>query len=343
VDSLLATTVKVWSYGTSTREPARKHTVSMLRRPLSKRLRLLIKRLAARRSFWRRLFWIVGLLIVVVIAIWGLFGTGAGVVETKTTHYSHYGGETRKEVDVSRTLVGPKSTWEWYSLLLPVSVPLIITWYSARERVQTDLRAHDEALQTYLSEITKLMGADRDADRDLGDREQNNVTPTLVRGDPAQNGVAPTLVRARTLTLLGRLNLPRLERRGLVSDAIRKRHIVRFLYEVDLVKDNPSVVGLEAADLSYADLKELELIKANLSEANLSNADLRGAVLSGANLQGADFEVAKVTIEQIKEHIAAAKTLNGATMPDGQKYEKWIKSKEGRQLVAAATVHAGSL
>jgi hypothetical protein len=331
----------------------------MLRRPLSKRLRLLIKRLAARRSFWRRLFWIVGLLIVVVIAIWGLFGTSVGVVKTKTTHYSSYGGETRKVIDVSETLLGPKSTWEWYSLLLPISVPLIITWYSARERVQTDLRVHDEALQTYLSETTKLMGADRD----LGDREQNNVTPTLVRGDPAQNGVAPTLVRARTLTLLGRLNLPRLERRGLVSDAIRKRHIVRFLYEADLVKGNPSVVGLEAADLSYADLKELELIKANLSganlsnadlrgavlseanlsEANLSNADLRGAVLSGANLQGADFEVAKVTKEQIKEHIAAAKPLNGATMPDGQKYEKWLKSKEGRQLVAAATVHAGSL
>src|SRR5215208_2891176 len=312
----------------------------MLRRPLHKRLILLYKRLAARRSFRRRLFWIVGLLIVAVIALRVILWGGVGIQETKTVHFVNPPGEERpiREVETTQTLVGPKSSWEWYALLLPVSVPLLITWYTARERIQTDLRAHDDALKTYLDETTKLMGADRDQ----GDREQNNVTPTLVRGDPAQNGVAPTLIRIRTLTLLERLNLRRFERRGLVSDAIRKRHIVRFLYETDLVKGSPSVVGLEAADLSHADLKELKLSKANLSGANLSNADLRGAELSEtnlseANLLGADLEVAKVTKEQIKGQIAAAKNLNGATMPDGQKYEKWLKSKEGRRVVAEYT------
>jgi hypothetical protein len=28
-----------------------------------------------------------------------------------------------------------------------------------------------------------------------------------------------------------------------------------------------------------------------------------------------------------REKIAAAKSLEGATMPDGQKYEEWLKSK----------------
>jgi hypothetical protein len=215
--------------------------------------------------------------------------------------------------------VDEKSIWDVYALVLPVAVPILIAWYTARERGHTDLRAHDDALQAYLDETTKLMGQDTEP----ADRKQNNVTSTLVR--------------TRTLTLLDRLNLARLERRGLSSDATRKRHIVRFLYEAALVRGNPSGLNLESADLSYADLKELELSEASLSGANLSNADLRGAERSEANLLGANFEVAKVTKEQIKGQIAAAQSLNGATMPDGQTYEKWLKSKEGRRVVAEYT------
>jgi uncharacterized protein YjbI with pentapeptide repeats len=50
-------------------------------------------------------------------------------------------------------------------------------------------------------------------------------------------------------------------------------------------------------------------------------ADLSNANLSGANLKGAD-----VTEEQLDQ----AKSLEGATMPNGQKYEEWLKDKEGR-------------
>jgi len=57
-----------------------------------------------------------------------------------------------------------------------------------------------------------------------------------------------------------------------------------------------------------------QLFKADLSDADLSDADLRGADLSEAN---------GVTNEQL----SAAKSLEGATMPNGQKYEDWVKSR----------------
>ncbi len=52
-------------------------------------------------------------------------------------------------------------------------------------------------------------------------------------------------------------------------------------------------------------------------QANLSGADLRKAVLSGANFSEADLTRAVVTEEQLKE----AKSLQGATMPNGSKHD----------------------
>ena len=45
--------------------------------------------------------------------------------------------------------------------------------------------------------------------------------------------------------------------------------------------------------------------------------------LRGANLSGADLEGTNVTDAQL----ARCRTLKGATMPNGQKYEDWLKSK----------------
>ena len=68
------------------------------------------------------------------------------------------------------------------------------------------------------------------------------------------------------------------------------------------------------------------LIRADLSGTVLSHADLREANLNGANLNGASLASA---IGLTKEQITAAESLEGATMPDGQKYEDWLKDKEG--------------
>jgi uncharacterized protein YjbI with pentapeptide repeats len=65
---------------------------------------------------------------------------------------------------------------------------------------------------------------------------------------------------------------------------------------------------------------------ANLSDANLQKADLRRAKLNGADLSGAHLSGARgITNEELEQQ---ARSLEGATMPDGQKYEDWLKSKD---------------
>jgi uncharacterized protein YjbI with pentapeptide repeats len=99
---------------------------------------------------------------------------------------------------------------------------------------------------------------------------------------------------------------------------------------------------LEGANLSGANLRDAKLSGAFLYDTDLSDADLSGADLSdaqgrfksgarmsgtnldGADLGGADLTKARVTEEQLRE----AKSLEGATMPDGQKYEDWLKSTD---------------
>src|SRR5712691_10692257 len=61
--------------------------------------------------------------------------------------------------------------------------------------------------------------------------------------------------------------------------------------------------NLNKADLCRADLTDAELGNGNLSGANLTNANLSGAYLSGAMIA--------------KEQLEQAKSLKGATMPDG--------------------------
>jgi uncharacterized protein YjbI with pentapeptide repeats len=112
------------------------------------------------------------------------------------------------------------------------------------------------------------------------------------------------------------------------------------LREADLGEANLSDTFLPNADLRYArlidtDLSGAYLYGANLSYANLSGARLSRANLREANLRGADVIVANlghadlrgargVTNEQLEQQ---ARILEGATMPNGQKYEDWLKSK----------------
>jgi uncharacterized protein YjbI with pentapeptide repeats len=71
---------------------------------------------------------------------------------------------------------------------------------------------------------------------------------------------------------------------------------------------------LSAADPSNIDSSNDHLTPSNLRGADLSNADLSGAYLTGAGVS--------------EEQLDTCKSLQGATMPNGQQYEDWLKSKE---------------
>ena len=99
------------------------------------------------------------------------------------------------------------------------------------------------------------------------------------------------------------------------------------LREADLCEAVLNKANLRGANLGLASLREADLSEANLIGANLIGADLSGADLSeanllradlrGANLSGANLRVAKVTDEQLLQ----AKSLKGATRPDGTKHD----------------------
>jgi hypothetical protein len=192
----------------------------------------------------------------------------------------------------------------------------------ARESAQEDL------LQAYFERMGDLL------------TEQNLVDPD--REELRQ------LAKAQTLAVL-----PRLDRR-------RKGALLRFLSEAELIqplpvskrpskgrlsKEGEPIVRLRGADLRGAELHNAVLYRAVFRGATLTGADLTGADLpeanlvadlTGADLTGADLrgavlyqEVGKQTIraEVTAKQLEAAKCLNGATMPNGQKYEEWLKSR----------------
>ena len=105
-----------------------------------------------------------------------------------------------------------------------------------------------------------------------------------------------------------------------------------------------SAAHLEGTDLSGAYLMDARLSGAYLYDTDLGGADLSGADLSdaegrfesgarmirtrldGVDLSGANLTNARVTEEQLRE----AESLEGATMPDGQKYEDWLAYERSR-------------
>ena len=222
--------------------------------------------------------------------------------------------------------------WDWIKLLV---VPAVLAvggvWFNqrqqARDRVSADRRAQDDALEAYLDDMTNLM-----IDHHLRSPPQGE-DPKDVRA----------VARARTLTLLTRL------------DGERKGHVVRFLYEsglisqkreltlADLTPTPPNtivdVAGEAGADprtaivdLAGADLRGTILRGAILMEVDLRNADLRWADLSDASLSGAILRRAILSYAEgvTNEQLAEAESLEGATMPDGQKYEDWLKDNKAQ-------------
>jgi uncharacterized protein YjbI with pentapeptide repeats len=190
-----------------------------------------------------------------------------------------------------------------------------------RQRELEEQRAQDDALQAYFEQMGGLL-----ADHNLIGTDREGVRQ---------------LARAQTLTVLARLDGPRkgslvrfLHGAGLIN---RAKPIVHLI-DADLIGVNLSDASLYHADLSGADLRYADLSGADLSGANFSDAnligtflhgadlryaDLSGADLSGADLSGADLSYAKVIVKQL----AACEPLDGTTMPNGQKYEDWLKTK----------------
>jgi hypothetical protein len=124
-------------------------------------------------------------------------------------------------------------------------------------------RAHEAALQKYFEQVGKFL-----------------IEKPLRRATPGDNLSA--VVRAQTLAVL----------EGLDPD--RKRILLEFLYESNLIWADKPVISVLNADLHHADLRGADLRGANLSGANLRGTNLSGIDFRGADLSGTDFRGAEL-------------------------------------------------
>ena len=130
---------------------------------------------------------------------------------------------------------------------------------------------------------------------------------------------------------------------GLIPEAVGIFFTVVFLDRLDDLRERRQVketllrrahsrynnTALEAIEelrvLDYLDdgsLSGLNLRGANWQDANLYKADLRGTDLTNAILMGADLVESNLTEAKVThEQLAQLKTMHGATMPDGNRYD----------------------
>lgn len=175
--------------------------------------------------------------------------------------------------------------------------------------------------QTRISEANRKQQHDTDVQiAEIQQQEEllrnyiDKTSELLLVKDSYSDPTIRSIVRARTLAALHILNR---ERKAIVlrflHDADLLKSVKNYLYSLDLSQTDLSRIDLSGADLSNANLSEAELYSADLSGAHLWGVDLSGADLIDANLSNANLTKAKITEEQLRE----AKSLTGATMPDG--------------------------
>jgi hypothetical protein len=240
-----------------------------------------------------------------------------------------------------------KTLWDWLQLLSALAIPVVLAaaglWFTVQqdarqqkienqraeaERELAEQRAQDEALQAYLNQMSQLI-----LDRKLLEAEQGTALYTLAQ--------------ARTSTVILRLDAEHNESvtRFLINSGLAVRSDSGFAVEYLRyplpgvpVRSEASARLLSRIALPHATLSGTHLLNADLIVADLTGADLSDANLEGAGLSGADLSVADLSDAYLRyadlsktnlrgaqgisneELDQQAETLEGATMPNGQKY-----------------------
>ena len=151
------------------------------------------------------------------------------------------------------TVTPPKTLWDLLELLV-IPFALAITalpFNHARQKVEQQIaeqRFQNEALQTYLDRMTRLL---------LEDELLESQTDSAVQ----------IVARAQTLSTLR------------ILDSKRRGIVVRFLSDARLIRKESSVVYLRQADLREADLEGARLYETDLGEVDMHRANLRETLL----------------------------------------------------------------
>jgi uncharacterized protein YjbI with pentapeptide repeats len=243
----------------------------------------------------------------------------------------------------------------WFTAQQEVRQERIEKQRADAERELEEQRAQDAALQAYLDEMSSLMigqNSLRASEEDSEVRTLAQARTVTVLGGLDSNHKTQVMQFLLEADLVGSVDesgpiigLRRADLRGtnLFNANLRGANLhfanlsravlgLADLSNADLVSAELNHTDLRGADLSKADLILADLICADLSDANLTSVDLSYADLTNADLSGA-YKIPKDSLERrifpSEELKQETKSLKGATMPDGQKYEDGLKDKQG--------------
>jgi uncharacterized protein YjbI with pentapeptide repeats len=280
--------------------------------------------------------------------------------------YGGYGHGWKWTGIVTDTPYPKRTLWDWLQLLI---IPVVLAggglWFNRQQRAQelqtADRRAQDESLQAYLDQMSNLLIPNNDQPSlydecppdGLRAVARARTLTVLSRLDGYRKGSVVQFLYEAGLIARSQLVLDLRE-----ADLSKAYLRIANLSETDLSHTNLSEADLRAADLRGADLSIANLSKAALYRADLRGTDLRGTDLKGANLSEAvlseaaliktDLSGANLTFANLNDSDLTdalldgakgitnevleqqAETLEGATMPNGQKYEEWLKDKKAK-------------
>jgi uncharacterized protein YjbI with pentapeptide repeats len=211
-----------------------------------------------------------------------------------------------------------------------------------------DKRAKDAALQSYFEHMGSLLtdhdliGTGREDIRLLA-RAQTSTVLARLDGPGRGNlirflyGAGLIVGQDKPIVDLAGTDLSGVDLSG--ADLRKAQFGSVNLAGANLKDADLSMVGLSEADLSDADLSNTDLRSARLHQvdlrgSNLHNAHLQAASLVGANLRNANFVNADLSKAHLRgatiagNELSACKSLARATMPNGQKYEDWLKTNK---------------
>jgi Pentapeptide repeats (8 copies) len=244
-----------------------------------------------------------------------------------------------------------RTLWDWQTVLIvPLAVVALASLFTVvqagRQRAIENQRAGAEMLQTYLDQMGPMLLEKHlrtTEDVDVQNLARARTLTTLDALDPERKR---RVLRFLTETELINARLP--EGQSLVSACPQdklpvipseRQPAVSLKYArlggvkigrhgllggIDLQQADLANADISDADLSNTSLRGANLFEAHLSSTDLSKVDLRGACLSGAYLSGANLRRANLSGAQGVTRdrlVQQAASLEGATMPDGQKYE----------------------
>jgi uncharacterized protein YjbI with pentapeptide repeats len=232
-----------------------------------------------------------------------------------------------------------KTLWEWMELLI---IPLVLAigafaLNSSERKTEREIaadRQREASLQAYFDKMADLLITGRlQASEDEGVLYAAKIrTLTVMRQlDGRRNKIVLGFIKDLTLyTLLESADLSHTDFRNANFRGLSLTYSnfsFADLSGADLHEVNLSSATLISTNLSDSNPEFVDLTSANLQDANLQNANLhysrlnfaklQGAILGGCNLQGSDLTGTRVSNKQL----ATAKSLSGATMPDGTKHD----------------------